>query len=534
MQTKPASEARVGSPELTTAQLPQTVAECHAVIAALLQRLKLLEERVNLDSRNSSKPPSSDGPASSNRRQRRASARASARKRGAQPGHKGSYRAMLDADQVAAIFDCQPAEQCECGGTVVVDPAEPIRHQVFDVPKVAATVNEYRRFAGRCAGCGKAHRAALPAGVPSGQIGQIGPRALALVGALGTHYHLTQHKVRNLLAQLMGVDFSVGAISQAHGKVAQALEVPVQEIAQQVAQAPVKHMDETRYPREGAGNWVWGVVSTHAAWYTVLPSRARYVATSLVGEQVMGILVSDRYAVYDFVDVKQRQVCWAYRVRHFTRISHRSGVAGRVGRALLGCGWRLFRGREQGKTKSEVGPQGRVQLKVEAQRTALNANSESSRVAHQIEIGETTANANVVMNLGDNLVLSDLSEKSSSSTRDGVPGLQDLPGIQYLFSNKRSNDLQRSVLILFTPRAPVQIAEASASDSDPLAARMTRLREKFGFANTNPPNIEAVLMQLQGNGFFREFRQGDVVMERWDRMRTTGDRLKEALSFLYY
>ncbi len=73
-----------------------------------------------------------------------------------------------------------------------MDQAEPIRHQVFEVPKVAATVNEYWRFAGRCAGCAKAHRAALPAGVPSGQIG---PRALALLGALGTHYHLTQHKM---------------------------------------------------------------------------------------------------------------------------------------------------------------------------------------------------------------------------------------------------------------------------------------------------------------------------------------------------
>jgi hypothetical protein len=179
-------------------------------------------------------------------------------------------------------------------------------------------------------------------------------------------------------------------------------------------------------------------------------------------------------------------------------------------------------------------PQGRVQLKVEAQRTALNASSESSRVAYQIEIGETTANANVVMNLGDTLVLSGLSEKSSSSTRDGVPGLQDLPGIQYLFSNKKSNDLQRSVLILVTPRAPVQIAEASAGEADPLAARMARLREKFGFADSNPANIEAVLTQLQGNEYFREFRQGDVALERWDRMRSTGERLKEALGFLYY
>lgn len=179
-------------------------------------------------------------------------------------------------------------------------------------------------------------------------------------------------------------------------------------------------------------------------------------------------------------------------------------------------------------------PQGRVQLKIEAQRTALNASSETSRVAYQIEIGELTANANVVMNLGETLLLSGLSEKTRTSTRDGVPGLQDVPVVQYLFSNKKTNDLQRSALILITPRAPIQIAEDTARENRSMALRMQELREKFGFANNNPPNVEAIMTQLQSNQFFREFRQGDVVMERWDRMRTTGDRLEEALGFLYY
>lgn len=179
-------------------------------------------------------------------------------------------------------------------------------------------------------------------------------------------------------------------------------------------------------------------------------------------------------------------------------------------------------------------PQGRVQLKVEAQRTSLNASSETSRVAYQIEIGELTANANVVMNLGETLLLSGLSEKTKTSTRDGVPGLQDVPGVQYLFSNKKTNDLQRSALILITPRAPVQIAEDTANESRSMAIRMKELRDKFGFVNNNPGNVEAAMTQLQSNQFFREFRQGDVVMERWDRMRSTGDRLGEALGFLYY
>ena len=60
MQTKPASATRVESPALAAAQLPQTLLECHAVITQLLERVKLLEERINLDSNNSSKPPSSN------------------------------------------------------------------------------------------------------------------------------------------------------------------------------------------------------------------------------------------------------------------------------------------------------------------------------------------------------------------------------------------------------------------------------------------------------------------------------------------
>ena len=173
---------------------------------------------------------------------------------------------------------------------------------------------------------------------------------------MGTHYHFTQHKTRDLLARLMGVDFSVGAISQAHGKVALALQSPLQEIASYVEQAPLKHLDETRYPREGKGNWMWTVVTPQVALYCISPSRARYVARSLIGDQPIGTVVSDRYAVYDYVDTQQRQVCWAHLVRDFRRISQRSGPAGRIGRGLLGAAYVLFRWRGQGKSAAQFEP----------------------------------------------------------------------------------------------------------------------------------------------------------------------------------
>lgn len=175
---------------------------------------------------------------------------------------------------------------------------------------------------------------------------------------------------------------------------------------------------------------------------------------------------------------------------------------------------------------------GRVQLKVDAQRTSLNATADNPKVAYEIEIAETTANANVVMQLGDTLVLSGLSEKASSNARDGVPVLQDVPVVQYFFSNKKTNDIQRSVLILITPRAPVYTANLAQGAT--VSAATQALREKFGFTGGTPSSVEAILSHLKTNDLFREFRQGDVSLERWDRMHSTGDRLRQALGFLYY
>lgn len=179
-------------------------------------------------------------------------------------------------------------------------------------------------------------------------------------------------------------------------------------------------------------------------------------------------------------------------------------------------------------------PNGRIQMKVDAQRTSLNATAENPKVTYQLEIAETTANANVVMNMGDTLVLSGLSEKSTANTRDGVPVLQDVPVVQYLFSHKKTNDIQRSVLILITPRAPVYTDRTDLASATAVSASTRVLREKFGFSGTTPSTAEAVLSHLNTNDLFREFRQSDLTLERWDRMYSTGDRLRQALGFLYY
>ncbi|MDN5782558.1 MAG: IS66 family transposase [Luteimonas sp.] len=339
MQVKPPTVGPDAAAQSGAALLPQTVPECHAVIALLIERVKVLEERVSLDSNNSSKPPSSNGPGKANRAQRRASNR----KRGAQPGHKGHSRALLDEAEVDRLVECKPQAVCECGARVELsEPAR--RHQVFEVPPLRAQIDEYRIYSGRCGGCGKPHAGALPPGVPTGQLG---PRALSLVGVLGTRYHLTQRKIRNLLAQLMGLSFSVGAISQAHGKVAVALKTPVAEATASLRSADALWMDETHYPREGIANWVWAAVQPRLAVFAIYPSRARYVIHDFIGQECTAAVTSDRYAAYAFINPERRQVCWAHLLRDFNRIGQRTGLAGRIGRRLLALGWLMFRRRDQ-------------------------------------------------------------------------------------------------------------------------------------------------------------------------------------------
>lgn len=188
----------------------------------------------------------------------------------------------------------------------------------------------------------------------------------------------------------------------------------------------------------------------------------------------------------------------------------------------------------------QILPDGMIRLSVDASRTFLKPPSENIGFTYKLEISEILANANVVLRLGDTLVLGGLSEKESNTFRDGVPVLQDVPLLQYLFSQQQRSDYQRSVLILITPRpaAYTWLSEetrvALAKDSDDATASVEVLRARYGDWFKPYPNLASVFQHLNSADLYREFRTGDVTLERWDRMETTRERLRQALEFLYY
>jgi transposase len=89
--------------------------------------------------------------------------------------------------------------------------------------------------------------------------------------------------------------------------------------------------------------WLWVLVTPLVSFFRVALSRSTEAARSLLGENFRGILISDRYNAYNWVEVGQRQLCWAHIKREFTKIAERDGVSRQLGRDLLAQQKKVFR-----------------------------------------------------------------------------------------------------------------------------------------------------------------------------------------------
>lgn len=178
---------------------------------------------------------------------------------------------------------------------------------------------------------------------------------------------------------------------------------------------------------------------------------------------------------------------------------------------------------------------GRIELDIQATRTFLTKPNPNTGFDLRVDTSKTEVNANVVMDIGDTLILSGLSEKETQVDRDGVPFLQDIPLVQYFFSSSTSLDFQRSVLILVTPRSPAYTAytnreHASSNGLDRISGLESHYTDWF----VPYPNWASVFNHLESSRLYREFRTGDVTLESWQSKTTLKARLLDAIKFLYY
>jgi transposase len=312
------------------------IATLEAEVAALKVQIAELLARLGQNSQNSSQPPSSDPPGTP-----RQSKDPTGRARGGQPGHKQHKRERLEPDEVVAVIP----DRCErCRRKLRGRDSSPRVHQVIELPEIRPYVTDYELHELGCS-CGARTRAKLPEGVPTGTFG---PRLTASVALLSGRYRMPKRTVKELLADLFGIEVALGSVSRMERFVSKAVAEPVEEARQAIREQDVVHQDETGWfeaPAEGrkARAWLWVAVSAAVTVFRIARSRGAKVAKEMLGEDFGGFLVVDRWSAYLWKPRGMRQVCWAHLVRDFRSFVERGGAGAKIGEKLLVQSRLMFR-----------------------------------------------------------------------------------------------------------------------------------------------------------------------------------------------
>ena len=306
-------------------------------------RVAELERRLNRSSRNSSLPPSQDPPSAPPR----PGGKGSGRKRGGQHGHEGKYRRLLPSERVDELIEHWP-EQCrscarEFAEVERVDAIEPSRRQVAELPPIAVRVTEHRLHRVCCPECA----AVTTAEPPVESRWAFGPRLQAAVVTLAVRNRVSRRDASELAGELFGVELSTGSVDAIVQRAGDALAAPHTRLEQEIKRSPVVNIDETGWKTGGNRRMLWGALTRRTAVFRIAAGRHAAEAQTMLGERYDGIVCSDRYRGYDYLDPAHRQVCWAHLLRDFTAHSEGMGEQEDFGSAGLVIAHDLFKAWQQ-------------------------------------------------------------------------------------------------------------------------------------------------------------------------------------------
>ena len=320
------------------------------ICEAQQREIEELKARLGRDSSNSSRPPSQDGLSQKQKRrkERQRSRKPSERKQGAQPGHLGHQRGLVDKSEVGHFEHHFPPTCGHCGLDLPPIPdGEPRREQKWDIPPVVKpVVTEHLFYTTMCPCCGKQTTAQPGPEIPQGAFG---PRAEAIAAYLRGSAHLSVSDVKRVFADLFGLELSRGVLPRICERVGERLGGAYHEALYAVRGAPVVHADETPWYLRGALAWLWLAATESLKVFRVDEERTTEAAKRLLGEALLGVLVTDRYTAYRDHPAARHQFCIPHLIRDAKGLIALGGEAAPFGerlKALLKTAcreWRLFK-----------------------------------------------------------------------------------------------------------------------------------------------------------------------------------------------
>lgn len=266
MTSAQALEIYRAGPETVVRVLLEMDARIDALTENFEQRIKHLEDQLAKNSRNSGKPPSSDGfnrPAPKSLREK------SQRPTGGQPGHAGFTLALADKPDRIQVHKVEACARC--GGSPKAMKCTGVeKRQVHDLPPRGLIVTEHQAETRLCA-CGCLNKAVFPPEVSAPV--QYGPGVKAAAVYLKNYQLLPYERTCELFGDLFACSISEGTLANILAECSDRLEEPALQIKAQIAQAPVVNFDESGSRVDKKLWWVHVASTATATYYVIHPKR---------------------------------------------------------------------------------------------------------------------------------------------------------------------------------------------------------------------------------------------------------------------
>ena len=290
-------------------------------VATLTAKVAELEGRLALNSRNSSKPPSSGGYGKKGRKPK-AAKDADKKQSGGQKGHPG--HTLKKTDHPDHVVTCPAPSHCaDCHLPLPQGQVVETR-QVFDIPRPRPEVTEYQVIETRCA-CGKRHRGDFPASV-TGPV-QYGPHIKATVVHLTHHHMMPVARTGALTGELLGLPLSDATLLAMQAEANAILTPIVATIGETLKTVPIAHTDETGMHVSGKLYWLHVVATALLTWIGCHAKRGRQAIDAFgILTEFVGTLVHDGWKTYRDLACTHA-LCNAHHLRELTFVFEEMGQA---------------------------------------------------------------------------------------------------------------------------------------------------------------------------------------------------------------